>query len=482
MSRNMNCFFNRFITTTSGRKFSISIVKSRSIRGKLEGREVTYPIAGKKPKIVKECKEAVSTIKSGSHIFVHGIAATPTPLLEGLCEHVKANNFKKITLHHMHLEGKTPWLAPDVKDRIRSNSLFTGHNLRDAVNDGTADFNSIFLHEIPQLFRSGMIHLNAALITVSPPDSGGFCTLGTGADSTRAAVTLADCIIAICNKNMPRTFGETLIHESHIDFMIENHFPLHERKFAAKLSEVEKKIGNLIANELVDNGATLQMGIGAVPDAVLDSLGNHKNLGIHTEMFSDGVLKLVECNVITNAKKILHPGKMVVSFVYGSKKLYSFLHDNPFVFFGDVAWVNDPSIVKIMPKMTAINSAVQIDLTGQVSSDSVGSRFLSGFGGQVDFIRGAALSVDGLGKPIIALPSLTKKGESKIVPYLSEGAGVVTSRAHVHYVVTEYGIAQLWGKNMRQRAYELIKISHPSQRENLEKAAFERMKVMPSSD
>ncbi|EFO17040.1 acetyl-CoA hydrolase/transferase [Loa loa] len=450
MLPNMN-YLNRFIPVAFRRTFSISAVTPRSTRGGVEGREVTYPIADKKPKYVKECKDAVSIIKSGSHIFVHGIAATPTPLLEGLCEHVKANNFKKITLHHMHLEGHTPWLAADVKDRIRSNSLFTGHNLRGAVNDGTADFNSIFLHEIPLLFRSGMIHLNAALITVSPPDSNGFCTLGTGADSTRAAVTLADYVIAICNKNMPRTFGDTVIHESHIDFMVVNDFSLHER-------------------------------IGAVPDAALNALSNHKNLGIHTEMFSDGILKLVQCNAITNAKKTLHPGKMVVSFVYGSKKLYSFLHDNPFVFFGDVAWVNDPSIVKTMPKMTAINSAVEIDLTGQVVSDSVGSRFLSGFGGQVDFIRGAALSIDGLGKPIIALPSLTKKGESKIVPYLSKGAGVVTSRAHVHYVVTEYGIAQLWGKNMRQRAYELIRISHPSQREQLEKAAFERMKVMPSSD
>ncbi|VIO93966.1 Uncharacterized protein BM_BM7669 [Brugia malayi] len=481
MSLNMN-LLNRFIPVSRGRPFSTSFAKPRSIGGSLEGREVTYPIAGKKPKLVKHCREAVSVVKSGSHLFVHGIAATPTPLLEGLCEHVKANNFNKITLHHMHLEGHTPWLAVDVRDRIRSNSLFTGHNLRDAVNDGTADFNSIFLHEIPLLFRSGTIHLNAALITVSPPDSKGYCTLGTGADSTRAAVTLADFVIAICNKNMPRTFGDTVIHESHIDFMVENDFALHERKFSAKTSEVEKKIGQLIANELVSNGATLQMGIGAVPDAALDALGNHKNLGIHTEMFSDGVLKLVECNAITNAKKSLHPGKMVVSFVYGSKKLYSFLNDNPFVFFGDVAWVNDPSIVKTMPKMTAINSAVEIDLTGQVASDSVGSRFLSGFGGQVDFIRGAALSVDGLGKPIIALPSSTKKGESKIVPYLNKGAGVVTSRAHVHYVVTEYGIAQLWGKNMRQRAYELIRISHPSQREKLEKAAFERMKVMPSLD
>ncbi|KAM3718232.1 4-hydroxybutyrate coenzyme A transferase [Dirofilaria immitis] len=471
------------ISPTFGQRFlsSITAIPS-SIFGDIKLREVAYPIAGKKPKFVKDSKEAVAIIKSGSHIFVHGIAATPTPLLDGLCEHAKVNDLKKITLHHMHLEGHIPWLASDVKDRIRSNSLFTGQNLRNAVNDGTADFNSIFLHEIPLLFRSGAIHLDAALITVSPPDSNGFCTLGTSVDCARAAIISADHIIAICNKNMPRTFGDGLIHESHIDFMIENDFPLYECKFTAKTSEAETKIGELIANQLVSNGATLQMGIGAVPDAALNALCNHKNLGIHTEMFSDGILKLVECNAITNAEKSLHPGKMVVSFVYGSKKLYSFLHDNPLVFFGDVSWVNDPSVVKTMPKMTAINSAVEVDITGQVGSDSVGSRFLSGFGGQVDFIRSAAISVDGLGKPIIALTSLTKKGQSKIVPYLCQGAGVVTSRAHVHYVVTEYGIAQLWGKNMRQRAYELIRISHPNHRENLEKAAFERLKVMPSLD
>ncbi|MCP9263921.1 4-hydroxybutyrate coenzyme A transferase [Dirofilaria immitis] len=411
-------YLNRMISPTFGQRFlsSITAIPS-SIFGDIKLREVAYPIAGKKPKFVKDSKEAVAIIKSGSHIFVHGIAATPTPLLDGLCEHAKVNDLKKITLHHMHLEGHIPWLASDVKDRIRSNSLFTGQNLRNAVNDGTADFNSIFLHEIPLLFRSGAIHLDAALITVSPPDSNGFCTLGTSVDCARAAIISADHII-----------------------------------------EAETKIGELIANQLVSNGATLQMGIGAVPDAALNALCNHKNLGIHTEMFSDGILKLVECNAITNAEKSLHPGKMVVS------------------------WVNDPSVVKTMPKMTAINSAVEVDITGQVGSDSVGSRFLSGFGGQVDFIRSAAISVDGLGKPIIALTSLTKKGQSKIVPYLCQGAGVVTSRAHVHYVVTEYGIAQLWGKNMRQRAYELIRISHPNHRENLEKAAFERLKVMPSLD
>ncbi|KAK6059584.1 hypothetical protein COOONC_02787, partial [Cooperia oncophora] len=358
---------------------------------------------------------------SGDNIFVHGIAATPTPLLKGLCEHAKANNLKGLKLHHLHLEGETPWTAPDVKDRIRSNSLFTGGNLRKAVNE------------------------------------------------------------AMASKNMPRTFGDSVIHSSHIDMLVESDFPLHTRHLGED-SEEEQKIGKIIAENLVDNGATLQMGIGAVPDAALAALKNHKDLGIHTEMFSDGVLDLIACNAITNSKKVLHPGRLVVSFVYGSKKLYDYLDDNPLIEFGDVQWVNDPSTIRQNPKVTAINSAVEVDLTGQVVADSVGKRFLSGFGGQVDFIRGAAVCNDGLGKPIIALPSVSKKGQSKIVPYIQEGAGVVTSRSHVHYIVTEYGIAQLWGKNMRQRAYELIKIAHPSQRQALEKAAFDRLKVMPSAD
>uniref|UniRef100_A0A914DZ50 Acetyl-CoA hydrolase n=1 Tax=Acrobeloides nanus TaxID=290746 RepID=A0A914DZ50_9BILA len=421
-------------------------------------------------------------VKSGDHIFVQGIAATPTPLLTALCEHVKENNLKKITLHHLHLEGPTPWTEADVKDKIRSNSLFTGHNLRKLVNDGTADFNSIFLHEVPLLFRRGAVKLNVALVHVSTPDANGYCSLGTSVDAARAAVTNADYIIAMTNKNMPRTFGDGLIHSSHFDAIVKcDDFPLHLRKIAP-LGETEKKIGEIIANELVDDGATLQMGIGAIPDAALAALTNHKELGIHTEMFSDGILPLVECNAITNSKKYHKPGKIVTSFVYGSKKLYDFLHDNPMVYFGDVQWTNDPTVVRQNPKVTAINSAVEVDLTGQVVADSVGTRFLSGFGGQVDFIRGAAIGTDDLGKPIIALPSATKKGESKIVPTIREGAGVVTSRAHVHYVVTEYGIAQLWGKNMRQRAYELIQIAHPDNRESLEKAAFERLKVLPSKD
>ncbi|CAI4224168.1 unnamed protein product [Auanema sp. JU1783] len=443
--------------------------------------EIAYPIAGKQPQIVA-LKDAFKQIKSGDNIFVHGIAATPTPLLKGLCNYATENDVTGLKLHHLHLEGPVPWTEEGVNKRIRSNSLFTGANLRASVNNGIADFNSCFLQEVPMLFRKGAIKLNVALIQVSPPDANGYCSLGTSIDAARAAVTNADFIIAMSNSNMPRTFGDGVIHSSHIDVLVEdNTHELHERHLTTQ-NDQERKIGQIIAENLVDNGATLQMGIGAVPDAALSALKNHKDLGIHTEMFSDGVLDLIECNAITNSKKTIHPGKLVVSFVYGSTKLYKYLHDNPLIHFGDVQWVNDPAFIRQNPKVTAINSAVEIDLTGQVVSDSVGKRFLSGFGGQVDFIRGAGIADDGLGKPIIALPSISKKGQSKIVPFINEGAGVVTTRSHVHYVVTEFGIAQLWGKNMRQRAYELIKIAHPSQRESLEKAAFARLKVMPSAD
>ncbi|KAK5975477.1 4-hydroxybutyrate coenzyme A transferase [Trichostrongylus colubriformis] len=443
--------------------------------------EISFPVRGKQPKICN-LNEAFNHINSGHQIYVHGMGATPTPLLKGLCEHVKKNDLKGIKLHHLIIAGEAPWTTPDFRDRIRSNSLFTGDSLRDAVNEGFADFNSVFLQEAPKLFRTGTIKLDAALVQVSPPDSNGFCSLGVSVDISRAAVANANYIIALANKNMPRTFGDSVIHSSHIDVLVEDHsFPVQALPIG-KISEEEQKIGNLIAENLVDNGSTLQMGIGAVPDAALAALKNHKDLGIHTEMFSDGVLDLIACNAITNKKKLVRPGKLVVSFVWGTKKLYDYLNNNPLIEFGDVQWVNDPSIIRQNPKVVAINSAVEVDLTGQVVADSVGKRFLSGFGGQVDFMRGAAISNDGLGKPIIALLSSSRKGQSKIVPYINEGAGVVTTRSHVHYVVTEYGIAQLWGKNMRQRAYELIKIAHPSQRQALEKAAFDRLKVMPSAD
>jgi acyl-CoA hydrolase len=360
------------------RHFSTTLKSLRSLVG-MHHQECSFPIAGKSPQKVS-MKDAFKSIKTGDNIFVHGIAATPTPLLEGLCDYAAENDISKLTLHHLHLEGPTKWLDEKFNKKIRSNSLFTGSNLRKGVNEGLVDFNSCFLHEVPLLFRRGAIKLNVSLIHVSPPDEFGYCSLGTSVDTARAAVTNSEYIIAMVNDQMPRTFGDGIIHQSHIDVMVEeNGFPLHLRH-SSVMGEAEKKIGEIIAEHLVDDGATLQMGIGAVPDAALAALKNHKDLGVHTEMFSDGILDLVECNALTNAQKHIMPGKIVTSFVYGSKRLYDFLNDNPLVYFGDVQWCNDPSVIRQNPKVTAINSAVEVDLTGQVVADSVGKRFLSGFG------------------------------------------------------------------------------------------------------
>jgi len=339
----------------------------------------------------------------------------------------------------------------------------------------------IFLSETHWLFRRKVIDLNVALIQLSPPDKHGFCSLGTSIDCTRAAVQNANYIIAVTNPKMPRTFGDSAIHFTNVDAIVESDFPLPESK-THRPSPEETKIGKLIAENLIEDGATLQMGIGSIPDAALAALTNHKDLGIHTEMFSDGILPLLECGAITNAHKHIRPGKVVSTFCVGSRRLYDFIDDNPIFMMGDVAWVNEAALIRHNPKVSAINSCIEIDLTGQICSDSIGTRMYSGFGGQIDYLRGASLCTDMRGKPIIALTSQTRKGESKIAPYLKQGAGVVTTRSHVHYVVTEHGIADLFGKNLRQRAFELIRIAHPDHRPVLEKAAFDRLKCMPSAD
>ncbi|XP_013409947.1 uncharacterized protein LOC106173377 [Lingula anatina] len=362
---------------------------------------------------------------------------------------------------------------------FRCNSFFIGANCREAINSGRADFVPIFLSEIPLLFRRNLITPDVALISVSSPDQHGFCTLGPSVDCSRAAIQNARYIVGLVNPNMPRTFGDGMVHLSHFDAVVQGDLPLPQMKHGVP-TEVEKQIGRIIATNLIQDGATLQMGIGSIPDAVLAALWSHRDLGIHTEMFSDGVVDLVEAGAITNARKTIHPGKIVGGFAVGTQRLYDFMDNNPFIVMLDIAFVNNTAIISQNPKVTAINSCIEIDLTGQVCADSIGTRMYSGVGGQIDFLRGAALSVDGLGKPILALPSVTKNGESKIVPYLKKGAGVVTSRAHAHFIVTEYGIASLFGKNLRQRAYELIKIAHPDHRENLEKESFERLKCMPS--
>jgi acyl-CoA hydrolase len=351
------------------------------------------------------------------------------------------------------------------------NSLFVSENVRKAVNEGRADYVPIFLSEIPILFKRNILPIDVALMQVSPPDKHGYCSLGVSVDIASAALKNAKRVIAQVNPRMPRTLGDGIIHQDKLDVMVSMEQELPEIITSGAPDEIAIRIGSHCA-ELVEDGATLQTGIGAIPDAVLSSLTNHKELGIHTEMFSDGIIPLIENGAITNQHKKKYRNKVVTSFILGSRKLYDFVDDNPSVVVLNIDYVNDTAIIRTNPKVTAINSAIEVDITGQVCSDSIGTYHYSGVGGQMDFVRGASLSEGG--KPIIALPSITKKGQSRIAAFLKQGAGVVTTRAHAHYIVTEYGIAYLYGKNMRQRAKALIDIAHPNHREALEKAAFER--------
>ncbi|KAL4220926.1 hypothetical protein ACF0H5_019192 [Mactra antiquata] len=427
----------------------------------------------------KKAEDAVQAIQSGNRVFVHGCAATPNYLLSALADYGKQGNLCDVELVHIPTVGPAVYNEPEYQGIFHSRSLFIGANCREAIAEGRADTVPIFLSEIPLLFRRNIYRLDVALIHVSPPDQHGFCSLGTSVDCTRAAVQHAKYIIAQVNKHMPRTLGDGLIHQSHIDCMVKHNTHLPEIEPIIRTPEINE-IARLISDNLVEDGATLQTGIGNLPDAVLHKLYNHKDLGFHSEMISDTVVNLVEKGALTNAKKTIQTGKIVGSFAMGTKKLYSFLDDNSFVALHECDFTNNLSIICQNPRVTSINTCLEVDLTGQVCSDSLGTYMYSGFGGQIDFVRGAALSLDGQGKPIIACTSTTDDGTSRIVPTLKEGAGVVTTRAHVHYIVTEYGIANLFGKNLRQRAFELIKIAHPSERENLEKRAFERFKCMPS--
>ncbi|KZC05952.1 PREDICTED: 4-hydroxybutyrate coenzyme A transferase-like [Dufourea novaeangliae] len=444
-------------------------------------KEPSMPIPGKQPCWLKTADEAIeqAELDSDQVVFVQGAAATPSELLRAMTDYGVRCDIRNVKLYHMHLEGPAPFAKPEAAKHFRSMSLFIGGNVRPAVQAGTADCVPIFLHEIPRLFKEGYVKPDISLIHVSPPDVHGYCSLGTSVDCVRSAVSHSKYIVALVNKNMPRTFGDAIIHASHLDFAVEYHKPLPVHPVKAPSKE-EQQIGRNIAEQLVVDGATLQLGIGSIPDAVLSELKNHKDLGIHSEMFSDGVVDLVNRGCITNNRKTMHKGRIVGSFCVGSDKLYDFMHNNPFIEMLVVDYVNDPKIVAKQPHMTAINSCIEVDLTGQICSDSIGTRMYSGFGGQLDFITGAAISDDRCGMPIIALQSVTGKGESKITPVLKLGAGVVTNRAVARYVVTEHGIASLFGKSLQQRAYELIQVAHPDHREALEKAAFERLKVMPA--
>jgi acyl-CoA hydrolase len=414
--------------------------------------------------------EAVKFVKSGDRVFIHSVAAAPTVLIRALTE--RKDELKNVELVHLHTEGEAPYAAPELAESFRVNAFFVGGNVRKAVNEGRADYIPVFLSEIPALFRQNVLPLDVALLHVSPPDKHGFCSLGVSVDVARAAADCATTVIAQVNPQMPRTLGDALVHVDQIDHLVEVDVPLAEVP-VPDLSDADRAIGAYIS-EMVEDGATLQMGIGSIPNAVLASLHGHRDLGIHTEMFSDGVIDLVEKGIVNGRKKLKHPGKIVAGFVMGTKRLYDFIDDNPQVLMLDIEYVNDTSVIRRNPKVTAINSAIEVDLTGQICADSIGTYQYSGVGGQMDFIRGASLSPGG--KPIIALQSVTSRGESKIVPQLRAGAGVVTTRANVHYVVTEFGVANLYGKNLRQRASELIRIAHPDHREALEREAFERFK------
>jgi len=413
-------------------------------------------------------KEAAQLIESNTRVFIHGSAATPIQLVQAMIE-------RKDSLHNVELVSIST-LGMDLNSKELAghfyiNSLFVSSPVRVAVNSNRGDYVPVFLSEIPKLFNEGFLPLDVALLHVSTPDKHGYVSLGTSVDIAKAAVANAKLIIAQINPNMPRTHGDAFMPLNEIDYAVEVNEALPEVNYDDKSDAICAQIGMNVAN-LVEDGATLQMGIGAIPNNVLKNLGNHKDLGLHTEMFSDGVIPLIKNGIINNKYKKIVPGYCVTGFMIGSKKLYDFVDDNPIVKCMDISYVNDPRVISMNPKVTAINSAIEIDITGQVCADSIGTYQYSGIGGQMDFIRGASLSVGG--KPIIALPSRTGKGISRIVPAIKQGGGIVTTRGHIHWVVTEYGAVNLYGKNMEQRAKLLNAIAHPDDRELLEKATFER--------
>ncbi|WP_271393886.1 acetyl-CoA hydrolase/transferase family protein [Aequorivita sinensis] len=417
---------------------------------------------------IVSAQEAVSIVKSNNRVFFQGAAMTPNLLIDTLCE--RYHELKNVEIVQIHTHGEAKYTVEPYTQAFRLNSCFVGDNVRKGVNTMHGDYTPVFLSEIHLLFRRGILPLDVAFIQVSPPDRHGYCSLGVSVDVTLPAIQTAKHVVALINPNVPRTHGDGIIHIKKIDYGVEVNTPIYAATIGEP-SEIESIIGRNVA-ELVEDGATLQMGIGNIPNAVLHNLTNHKRLGIHTEMFSDGILPLVERGIITGEEKAIKTGKIVTCFAMGTKKLYDFIDDNPNIHFKEAAYTNDTAIIRSNPKVTAINSAIEIDLTGQVCADSIGMYQYSGVGGQMDFIRGASLSEGG--KPIIAMPSITNKGISKITPFLKEGASVTTTRAHVHYVVTEYGVVNLFGKGIEQRAKELISIAHPDHREALEREARER--------
>lgn len=417
-------------------------------------------------------KDALSVIKSGMRVFVHGSVCTPIYMLHELAK--EKNRLQDVELVSITLKGDIEVDKAEYQHSFHINSLFVSAPIRQAVAEGRADFIPVFLSDIPDLFKNKILELDVAIVQVSPPDKHGYCSLGLSVDIARAAVDSSDKIIALVNPFMPRTHGDGMIHTDRFAKMVYHESPIPEENYSSKMGSTEMIIGKNIAN-LIEDGSTLQMGIGTIPDAVLSFLTNHKNLGVHTEMLSDGIINLVEKDVINNKMKVKHPNKTITSFAIGSRKLYDYVNDNPSFGFLDIDYVNNPHVIRQNPKVIAINSAIEVDLTGQVCADSIGEVQFSGIGGQMDFMRGAALSNGG--KPIIALSSRTKKGAARIVSQLKPGAGVVTTRGHVHYVVTEFGVAYLFGKNLRQRAKAIIDIAHPNDRDSMMKYCFDRFKL-----
>jgi acyl-CoA hydrolase len=403
----------------------------------------------------KSPENAVKVIKSNDRVYIQMGAAAPQALIKAMS--ARHEYLRNVEICQLHTEGVAPYADPAYKESFHVNSFFIGKNVRHTLKAGNGSYTPVFLSELPLLFKNGVVPLDIALIQVSPPDKHGYCSLGVTVAATLAAIDAAKHVIAQINPQMPRTHGAGIIHISELDTFVEVDEPIQEHKLTEP-SEIEQKIGDHIAN-LIEDKSTLQMGVGNIPNAVLARLGNHKNLGLHTEMFSDGVIDLILKDVINGNYKGVNPGRALATFLMGSKKLYDYVDDNPFIEMREADYVNDVYVIRQNPKMVAINSAIEIDVTGQVCADSIGTRMYSGVGGQMDFIRGASLSKGG--KAIIAMPATTKRGESKIVPFLKSGSGVVTTRAHIHYVVTEYGVANLYGKTIKQRVKALAAIAHP---------------------
>jgi len=412
-------------------------------------------------------EEALKVVKSNDKVYLQAAAAVPSVLVKALAD--RHEELRNVEICQLHTEGEAPYANPELAESFHVNSFFIGRNVRHTLHAGNGSYTPVFLSELPLLFKRNIIDLNVALIHVTIPDKHGYCSLGVSVEATLAAIDNADYVIAQVNKQMPRTFGDGIIHVTEIDSLVEVDEPLPAFS-VSKPSVVETKIGDFVA-ELIEDRSTLQIGIGNIPNAVLTRLRNHKDLGLHTEMFSDGVIDLILEDVINGNHKGVNPGRALATFLIGSKRLYDYVNDNPFVEMRSSDYVNDVSVIKQNPRMVAINSAVEVDVTGQVCADSIGSKMYSGVGGQMDFIRGASLSEGG--KAIIALPSVTKHGISRIVPTLKPGAGVVTTRAHIHYVVTEYGVANLYGKTIKERVKALVNISHPDHREEIDRAYFD---------